>query len=525
MSISHIHPFLYSNKTQRGTQITIATKLTKLIVSMVCIFMNLLYKKREIYTRNLYNSNMTNEHIGQKYGHLTILEFIPKVKYNYKCKCDCGNLIQTSLWNVTKGLRQTCAQKTCQYHLSLLIMKPSTLEDFVKRALIIWGKRYNYDAVKYVNSYTKIKIFCNKCSQYFFVGPNDHLSHKTGCPHCAGNIRKTAEQFIKEAQKVHGNKYDYSKLIYKNCTTSVKIKCKKCGYELSRLPSIHIKKEKGCNRCNQQIRNQLFKNGEPERNKRRIAEKHNRKLLRCQIKNEQFIKEAKRIHGDKYSYVLTGYISASSRVKIICNKCQTTFKQVPSSHLTGTHCCPTCRSIYPNIKTTEQFIKEAQGVHGNKYDYSMTNYHNRETKVKIVCNKCKDVFLQKPYSHIEGHIGCKCSGHQRIFLKDGVICDSMVEAYHYLLLKEQGIDIKHHGLYGGELGQRIYDFYIPKNNLYIEVTGYHKQHNKRWFSYLRNIVKKKQYVAKIGAKFQFIQYGKLTSAQIRNVRKQAISIN
>ena len=28
--------------------------------------------------------------------------------------------------------------------------------------------------------------------------------------------------------KIHGNKYDYSLVDYKNCDTKIKIKCKKC---------------------------------------------------------------------------------------------------------------------------------------------------------------------------------------------------------------------------------------------------------------------------------------------------------
>jgi len=93
------------------------------------------------------------------------------------------------------------------------------------------------------------------------------------------------------------------------------------------------------------------------------------------------------------------------------------------------------------------------------------------------------------------------------------------------LFKNKGIQLKHHQRYGKELGQRLYDFYIPKTNTYIEVTGYNNRNfliatGHHWISYLRNIVKKRQFVKKIGAKFQFIQSKKLKLSQIKYVKEQ-----
>ena len=36
-------------------------------------------------------------------------------------------------------------------------------------------------------------------------------------------------------------------------------------------------------------------------------------------------------------------------------------------------------------KTTEQFIKDARLVHGDKYDYSLVEYVNNSTKLIIIC--------------------------------------------------------------------------------------------------------------------------------------------
>lgn len=61
--------------------------------------------------------------------------------------------------------------------------------------------------------------------------------------------------------------------------------------------------------------------------------------------------------------------------------------------------------------TTEEFIKKAKEVHGNKYDYSETNYVNGRTKVKIIC-PIHGEFWQVPHNHISRKCGCpKCTKH------------------------------------------------------------------------------------------------------------------
>ena len=50
-------------------------------------------------------------------------------------------------------------------------------------------------------------------------------------------------QFIKKAKEVHGDKYDYSSVIYKNCDTKIKIICIKCNNNFEQIPYNHIKKD------------------------------------------------------------------------------------------------------------------------------------------------------------------------------------------------------------------------------------------------------------------------------------------
>ena len=62
----------------------------------------------------------------------------------------------------------------------------------------------------------------------------------------------------------------------------------------------------------------------------------------------------------------------------------------------------------PSKKTTAQFLKDAVGVHGAKYDYSLVKYVNSSTKVIIKCSEHGE-FQQSPNAHLRGS-GCRKCG-------------------------------------------------------------------------------------------------------------------
>ena len=57
--------------------------------------------------------------------------------------------------------------------------------------------------------------------------------------------------------------------------------------------------------------------------------------------------------------------------------------------------------------TKDDFLYRFENVHGNKYDYSLMEYTNRDIKIKIICPK-HGIFEQTPHNHENGQ-GCpKC---------------------------------------------------------------------------------------------------------------------
>ena len=120
--------------------------------------------------------------------------------------------------------------------------------------------------------------------------------------------RKTTNYFIEKSIKIHGNKYDYSKVNYFDISTKVEIICPKHG-SFWQTPNNHYNK-KGCKKCH--VDNKF-------------------------LTNKQFIEKSVIIHKDLYDYSLVEYINIRSKVKIIC-KNHGVFEQVPNYHLSGNGC-------------------------------------------------------------------------------------------------------------------------------------------------------------------------------------------
>lgn len=120
-----------------------------------------------------------------------------------------------------------------------------TIEEFIDRAVLVHGDKYDYSDTIYINSKDKLSIVCPIHGPFLQV-PSSHWGGN-GCPHCIGNIRKTKELFVKQSINVHGNKYNYDDVEYKNIKEKVKIFCIKHG-EFWQIPKHHLN-GCGCPKC------------------------------------------------------------------------------------------------------------------------------------------------------------------------------------------------------------------------------------------------------------------------------------
>lgn len=128
----------------------------------------------------------------------------------------------------------------------------------------------------------------------------------------------TNKEFINKSIKIHGCKYNYSLVDYKNNSTLVKIICYKHGI-FEQIPNSHLLK-RGCRKCANENRNN-----------------HSKKTT------EQIILDFNKTHNNKYDYSLVNYNSYHEKVSIICHK-HGVFLQRCSDHINGSG-CPKCGRI------------------------------------------------------------------------------------------------------------------------------------------------------------------------------------
>lgn len=127
------------------------------------------------------------------------------------------------------------------------------------------------------------------------------------------------------------------------------------------------------------------------------------------LSKECFIKKSNETHGHRYDYSLVEYVNNRTKVKILCQQ-HGSFLQTPDHHMRGFGCskCSNKKRL-----TTEEFIDKSKIIHEDKYDYSLVNYVNSRTKVKIVC-PTHGLFEKNSDSHIIQKQGCpECSKIER----------------------------------------------------------------------------------------------------------------
>ena len=263
----------------------------------------------------------------------------------------------------------------------------------------------------------------------FWQTPANHMNGQD-CPECSGR-GNTTESIIEKFKKIHGDKYDYSKVIFERVDKKVCIICPIHG-EFWQEPRLHLK-GCGCKYC---------------------AGKD--------MTTEEFIRRAREVHGDKYDYSKVKFITNKTKVCIIC-PIHGEFWQEPSNHVNGKNGCPKCgyNNIHNKRKyTNEWFIEKARAIHGDKYDYSKVEYYNIDTPVCIIC-PIHGEFWQTPYHHLRRKQGCPICKQSHMendisnFLNKNNIrfipqCDNKTIEW----LKRQSLD-----------------FYLPDYNVAIECQG------------------------------------------------------
>ena len=220
--------------------------------------------------------------------------------------------------------------------------------------------------------------------------------------------RKTLEEFIFEASQKHNNKYSYKAITTEiweqagtNRTKKVPIICPEHGV-FWQIVSNHLNKGSngkyhGCPTCAKLATS--FQINNP----RNLNKKHYGKKTM-----DEFVFEAKQIHGDNYEY-LEDYINAKTPIKMKCKICNNIFRQSPDHHINRKDGCPFCRNKY--FSESQQYSKEKaeqlinEAIEEDKFE--ILEYHGFNKYDSLMrCKKCGFEFWRVP---INGQrLKCQC---------------------------------------------------------------------------------------------------------------------
>lgn len=193
---------------------------------------------------------------------------------------------------------------------------------------------------------------------------NSHLQGR-GCAMCSGK-KFSLQDYIEKANKIWNNKYDYSKFEWKGINQKVCIICPEHG-EFWQLPNNHLKGECGCLECRGKSKN--FKAITGIEDLKRISK-------------EKF--------NDKFDFSKSVWKGSREKIEIICPK-HGSFWTLPRQFTLNMCGCPKCGNIkYTNV----DFIKECEKIHKNKnYDYSKVKYIKSTEPITIICKNMVSFIL------------------------------------------------------------------------------------------------------------------------------------
>lgn len=201
------------------------------------------------------------------------------------------------------------------------------------------------------------------------------------------SLGMSTEQYTQKADVLWEGRWDYSQTVYLGARVKSTIICTDHG-PFQQDPSRHLAKHIGCRECY------------------RVSRIKNFPVPKIS-KSSRWVNKAQSKLGDKYDYSITEYKNYKTHVDIICRK-HGPFRQLPKKHLDGVEGCRKCFS-------TKDYVSKAKEVHGDRWDYSITEYAGYDSKISFGCIIHGEQ-RQQARRHLRTEIPCKHCRHFQNFM-------------------------------------------------------------------------------------------------------------
>lgn len=269
--------------------------------------------------------------------------------------------------------------------------KALTQKEFLDKCHKVHGNKYSYEKSVYAGSKRTLTITCRIHGDFEQIA-NKHLLG-CGCTECGraehsvrmSKPKKDASDFLRQLKSIYGRRYDYSDAQFAGMAKSVNLTCKRHG-SFSQKASALLKGH-GCQKCGY---------GVPSL--------------------KEFIRAARKVHGRQYDYSKVEFNKLADRVILTCRHGQSTISV--RQHLLGQGCkqCGFDRHAEDRVRVkAESFVARAKEVHGDRYDYSASDYKGRHREIRIVCKTHGEFFMQAG-NHLNGQNcpHCANSGYSQM---------------------------------------------------------------------------------------------------------------
>jgi hypothetical protein len=258
--------------------------------------------------------------------------------------------------------------------------KKLTQQEFIIKSNSVHNNTYDYSLVIYENSHKHVNIIC-KTHGSFTQKPYAHLNGQ-GCPSCAQTSlgldkRKNLKSLKEQFKTVHGNKFNYDEVVYKNNYTAIKIYCNKHKCYFTQTPKSHLKSDiGGCKDC--------------------IAE--HLKITYKKKSYEDFVRQAELIYNTYYQYRFDTFVYRLN-VDVICpvhGEFSTTQKKFLNSY--GCSVCHPKKYVDTIAFTKTNYVTLCENTGSNLYLIKLSNDNEIFYKIGISNNpKRRFKFFDKKY--------------------------------------------------------------------------------------------------------------------------------
>lgn len=327
--------------------------------------------------------------------------------------------------------------------------KGKTSRDVVEEFREVHGERYDYSQVEYRGALTPVTIICPEHGE-FSQTPNSH-SGGSGCPECAGTSRyMTTTLFIEKAKAIHGDRYDYSKTVYVDTHTPVTIIDPYLG-EFTQKPANHLQghgpavnkrltTEEFIKRA-REVHGNYFDYSkviyrdmhtlvsiiDPNKGEFEITPNHHllgigytEGLLRGRIgrvTEEIFLERSNEVHSGLYDYSKVDFVDSTTKVLILDPEYGDEFWQSPVAHMRGQG---NPRRVHQTSLPHRKLLEWLNGLGINYLSNDRTELDGQEIDILI------------------GKLGIEING---VYWHSSLFLDKDYHQNKYLLARGKGIEL------------------------------------------------------------------------------------